>query len=185
MGAHATCMSWFGSPISSLAICGWRVRLIRLEVEHAIEEGTSFKRCPDALNTVFKGLSQNAAARLTSATINMADLRCCAKSALVLRHLRGSFRPCLACVLARGVEPNTCRWVRVPQYNSQSSTRVRRPARRLHQPLGAKYLESNPVRPHQDPDHILDCITWLDTAYEHQWYLRAVHAKIVCIYIPL
>ena len=66
------------SPVAIGLLFAVRTQL----VEHAIEQGQSFKRCPDSLSRVFAELPQNAAARLTSATTNIADLRSCAKTAL-------------------------------------------------------------------------------------------------------
>lgn len=66
------------SPVAIGLLFAVRTQL----VEHAIEQGQSFKRCPDGLSRIFAELTQNAAARLTSATTNIADLRSCAKTAL-------------------------------------------------------------------------------------------------------
>ncbi|MDI1493588.1 MAG: hypothetical protein OHK93_005379 [Ramalina farinacea] len=66
------------SPVAIGLLFAVRTQL----VEHAIEQGQSFKRCPDGLSRIFAELPQNAAARLTSATTNIADLRSCAKTAL-------------------------------------------------------------------------------------------------------
>lgn len=68
------------SPLSIGILFAVRTQL----VEHAIECGQAFQRCPDHLSNIFRLLPQNASARLTSATINIADLRFCAKSALKL-----------------------------------------------------------------------------------------------------
>lgn len=76
------------SPVAIGLLFAVRTQL----VEHAIEQGQAFKRCPDGLSRVFAELPQNAAARLTSATTNIADLRSCAKTALHQPHSAASER---------------------------------------------------------------------------------------------
>ena len=167
----------------------------KAKVEHAIEEAQSFKRCPDALSNIFKSVPQNAAARLTSATVNIADLRSSAKSALPLpkgpeteREVNDLLEYAVSVDLLVAAWPHS-----LPE--DWKAT----PATGFEYPLGAPkaafiyndkkdmYLDLwvqsiwNQYRSARIKIQtiILECIAWLDTQYENQWYWRAVYAKMI------
>ena len=172
-------------------------------VEHSIEEGTAFKRCPDGLSAIFKELPQNAAARLTSATINIADLRSCAKSALLLPRSPAAdqevsdlleYSISIDLLVAGWAEtvPESWRWQRASNFDIPShfsahgSTEV---------PWSAfQYLDKrdsyldlwvlsiwNQYRAARIriQSIILACISYLGPEHEAQWYWRAVYAKMI------
>lgn len=165
------------------------------KVEHAIEEATSFKRCPDALSNIFKSVPQNAAARLTSATINIADLRSCAKSAFLLPHNPESEQEVNDLLeYAISVDLLVAAWpVSLPEdwdptpadgfdypsgtaksafiYNDRKDMYIDLWVQSIWNQYRSARIKIQTV--------ILDCIAWLDTPYEHQWYWRAVYANMV------
>ncbi|MCJ1280405.1 hypothetical protein MMC21_008233 [Puttea exsequens] len=165
-------------------------------VEHAIEESTSFKRCPDALSNIFKGLPQNAAARLTSATINIADLRSCAKSALLLPRNSESEREVNDLLeYAISVDLLVAAWPESlpPEWKHLPATGFDYPfgdvpkSAFVYEDRNDIYLDLwvqsiwNQYRSARIKIQtiILDCIAWLDMPYEHQWYWRAVYARMI------
>ncbi|KAL2052527.1 hypothetical protein ABVK25_007087 [Lepraria finkii] len=165
-------------------------------VEHAIEEGTSFKRYPDPLCNIFKGLSQNAAARLTSATINIADLRSSAKSALLLSKNTESeqevndlleYAISVDLLVAAWPESLPEDWKAeladgfdyplddVPKlafvYDDKMDIYLDLWVQSIWNQYRSARIKIQTI--------ILDCISWLDTPYEHQWYWRAIYAKTI------
>ena len=165
------------------------------QVEHAIEEATSFKRCPDALSAMFKSVPQNAAARLTSATVNIADLRSCAKTALVLPRSHESEQEINDLLeYAISVDLLVAAW---PEALPESWKA--RSADGFDYPLGSSkeafvyddkkdiyidlWVQSiwNQYRSARIKIQtiILDCIAWLGETFDAQWYWRAVYAKMV------
>ena len=168
----------------------------RKQVEHAIEEGTSFKRCPDALSAMFKNLPQNAAARLTSATINIADLRSSAKSALSLSQSPDSekevndileYAISVDLLVAAWAEslPLDWMWTSAEHFDLQPSSVSRdaftyKDRKDIYLDL---WVESiwNAYRSARVKVQtlILRCITWLGKSSENQWYWRATYAKMI------
>ena len=165
------------------------------QVEHAIEEAASFKRCPDSLTTMFKSCPQNAAARLTSATINIADLRASSKSALVLPHTTQSEQEvndlleyAISVDLLVAAWPPTLPedWKPVPAsgfdypYGTSKSAFIYNDKKDIYADLWVQGIW-NQYRSARIKIQtvILDCIAWLDSPYEHQWYWRAVYAKMI------
>ncbi|KAF6232100.1 hypothetical protein HO173_009694 [Letharia columbiana] len=165
-------------------------------VEHAIEEGTSFKRCPDALSAMFKSLPQNAAARLTSATINIADLRSCARSALLLPRSSDSdkevndlleYAISVDLLVAAWPEslPEGWKWTSADHFDLPPAS-VSRDAY-IYKDRKDIYLDLwvesiwNAYRSARVKVQtiILDCIAWFDKPFEHQWYWRAVYARMM------
>ena len=166
------------------------------QVEHAIEEGTSFKRCPDALSAMFKSLPQNAAARLTSATINIADLRSCAKSALVLPRSSDSEKEVndvleyaisvdLLVAAWADLLPEEWEWTPADHFDIPSVS-VSRDAY-IYKDRKDVYLDLwvesiwNAYRSARIKVQtiILECIAWLGKSFEQTWYWRAVYAKMI------
>jgi len=166
-----------------------------MQVESAIEEATSFKRCPDGLSSIFKSVPQNAAARLTSATVNIADLRSCSQSALLLPRSPESEQEVNDLLeYAISVDLLVAAWPPTLPEDWKSSS-----ADGFDYPLGSSkvlfvyndrkdnyidlWVQSiwNQYRSARIKIQtiILDCIAWLDTPYEHQWYWRAVYAKMI------
>ena len=172
------------------------VELTPFQVEYAIEQGTSFKRCPDGLSNVFKRAPQNAAARLTSATINIADLRSSAKSALLLPKNAESEQEVNDLLeYAISVDLLVAAWPESLPEDWKAS-----PADHFDYPFGdapkSAFVYDDKMDVYIDlwvqsiwnqyrsarikiQIIILDCISWLDTAYEHQWYWRAVYANMI------
>jgi len=165
------------------------------KVEHAIEEATSFRRCPDEMSAIFKSVPQNAAARLTSATINIADLRSCAKSALLLSRTPESEQEVNDVLeYAISVDLLVAAWPKSLPEEWQSN-----PADAFDCPTNtskAAFIYNDKKDVYIDlwiqsiwnqyrsarikvQTIILDCIAWLNTPYEHQWYWRAVYAKMI------
>ncbi len=164
-------------------------------VEHAIEEGIAFKRCPDRLSAIFKSLPQNAAARLTSATINIADLRSCAKSALLLPRSPASekevndlleYAISIDLLVAAWPEsvPEEWHWrsgdtFPVPPhtppsaftYNDKKDIYLDLWVMSIWNQYRAARIKIQSI--------ILSCIGWLSTPYEEQWYWRSVYAKMI------
>ncbi|KAK4692838.1 hypothetical protein P7C71_g4449, partial [Lecanoromycetidae sp. Uapishka_2] len=165
-------------------------------VEHAIEESISFKRCPDALSNIFKSLDQNAAARLTSATINIADLRSCAKSALLLPRNENSEREVndlleyaisVDLLVAAWAESLPEEWKPTPAegfdypigevpklalvYDDRKDVYIDLWVQSIWNQYRSARIKIQTI--------ILDCIAWLDMPYEHQWYWRAVYARMI------
>lgn len=165
-------------------------------VEHAIEEGTSFKRCPDALSAMFKSLPQNAAARLTSATINIADLRSCAKSAFILPRNPDSekevndlleYAISVDLLVAAWPEnlPEGWKWTSadhfdLPPASVSRDAYIYKDRKDIYIDL---WVESiwNAYRSARVKVQtiILDCINWLGKPFEPQWYWRAIYAKMI------
>ena len=170
--------------------------LTEIQAEHAIEEGTSFKRCPDGLSNVFKGLSQNAAARLTSATINIADLRASAKSALLLpknteseQEVNDLLEYAISVDLLVAAWPESLPedWKAkiadgfdypfgdVPKlafvYDDKMDVYLDLWVQSIWNQYRSARIKIQAI--------ILDCISWLDTPYEHQYYWRAIYAKMI------
>lgn len=165
------------------------------QVEHAIEEATSFKRCPDALSNIFKSIPQNAAARLTSATVNIADLRSCAKSALLLPRSSESeqevndlleYAISVDLFVAAWPESLPEDWKATPAdgfdypFNTSKSAFVYNDRKDVYLDLWVQSIW-NQYRSARIKVQtiILDCIAWLDMPYEHQWYWRAIYAKMI------
>ena len=168
----------------------------RKQVEHAIEEGTSFKRCPDTLTAMFKSLPQNHAARLTSATINIADLRSCAKSALHLPRSPDSekevndvleYAISVDLLVAAWADslPEEWMWTSadhfdLPPASVSRDAYIYKDRKDLYLDL---WVESiwNAYRSARVKVQtiILDCIAWLGKPFENQWYWRVVYAKMI------
>ena len=166
------------------------------QVESAIEEGISYKRCPDALTDVFRTAPKNAAAHLTSATVNVADLRSSAKSALLLPKNTESEKEVSDLLeYAISVDLLIATW---PQ--SLPEDWNAKPSDRFDYPFGdvpkSTFVYDDKMDVYLDlwvqsiwnqyrsarinvQKVILDCISWLGTAYEHQWYWRAMYAKMI------
>ena len=171
-------------------------------VEHAIEEGTPFKRCPDGLSAIFQALPQNAAARLTSATTNIADLRSCAKSALHLpsspaadQEVSDLLEYAISIDLLVAAWPETL----PEEWQWQPATHFPLPTVASH---GYTAPSSAFIYAEDKKDVYLDlwvmsiwnqyraaririqsiihaCINYLGPAHEEQWYWRTVYAKMI------
>ena len=166
------------------------------QVELAIEEGTSFKRCPDALSAMFKAIPQNAAARLTSATINIADLRSCARSALLLPKTSESEKE-VNDILEYAISvdllveawtsslPEDWKFTPADHFDLPSAS-ISRDAY-IYKDRKDIYLDLwvesiwNVYRSARVKVQtiILECISWFGTSFEHQWYWRSVYAKMI------
>ena len=165
------------------------------QVELAIEDSTSFKRCPDTLSSVFKNAPQNAAARLTSATINIADLRSCGKSALLRprneeseREVNDLLEYAISVDLLVAAWPESLPedWKQTPAdsfeypFDVPKSTFVYNERNEIYLDLWVQSIW-NQYRSARIKIQtlVLDCIAWLDMPYEHQWYWRAVYARMI------
>lgn len=166
-----------------------------IKVEHAIEEATSFKRCPDGLSAVFKSVPQNAAARLTSVTTNIADLRSSAKSTLLLprtpeseQEVNDLLEYAISVDLLVAVWPESLpeEWNCKPAdgfdypTNSSKAAFIYNDRKDVYIDLWVQSIW-NQYRSARIKIQtiILDCIAWLDMPYDHQWYWRAVYAKMI------
>ena len=163
-------------------------------VEHHIEESLIFERCPDKLANLFKVLPQNAAARLTSATVNISDLRARAKSALVAPHTRASEHEITELLeYSISIDLLVASWAEtVPaSWKWDAATGFDTPAHlppEYFQYLDKKdsYLDLwvlsiwNQYRAARIriQNIILACITYLGTEHAEKWYWRAVYAKM-------
>ena len=171
-------------------------------VEHAIEEGTAFKRCPDQLSAIFKALPQNAASRLTSSTINIADLRSCAKSALQLPHSAAAKREVTDLLeYAISIDLLVAAWPdSVPEaWKWEAGTHFDLPTRATHgyeAPTSAFLYAADKKDVYLDlwvmsiwnqyraaririQSIILACIAYLGPEHEPQWYWRSIYAKMI------
>ena len=171
-------------------------------VEHAIEEGTAFKRCPDGLSAIFSALPQNAAARLTSATINIADLRSCAKSALALppslaadQEVTDLLEYAISIDLLVAAWPDTL----PEEWQWEPATHFPLPTLSSHgyeAPSSAFLYADDKKDIYLDlwvmsiwnqyraaririQSIILACISYLGPTHENQWYWRSVYAKMI------
>lgn len=168
----------------------------RKQVEHAIEEGTSFKRCPDGLSAMFKSLPQNAAARLTSAAINIADLRSGAKSALLLprnsdreKEVNALLEYAISVDLLVAAWPeslaeewmwNSAEHFELPPASVSRDAYIYKDRMDVYVDL---WVESiwNAYRSARVKvvTIIIDCIAWLGKPFEAQWYWRDIYAKMI------
>ena len=177
-------------------------------VEHAIETATGFKRCPDGLSRIFKELPQNASARLTSATINIADLRSCAKSALLLPRSPAAekevndlleYAISIDLLVAAWPEsvPEDWHWTEADSFdlpppptpksafvygNDEESPYALPVTRNPDVYLDIWVLSIwNQYRAARIKIQriILDCIACLGPAYDAQWYWRSVYANMI------
>lgn len=148
------------------------------------------------MTNIFKSLPQNAAARLTSATVNIADLRSCAKSALLLPRNEDSGREVndlleyaisVDLLVAAWPESLPAEWMLTPAdgfdypfgdapksafvYNERNDVYVDLWVQSIWNQYRSARIKIQTI--------ILDCITWLDMPYEHQWYWRAVYARMI------
>lgn len=145
---------------------------------------------------MFKNLPQNAAARLTSATINIADLRSCAKSALILPRTTDSekevndlleYTISVDLLVAAWAEslPEEWKWTSAEHFELPSAS-VSREAF-IYKDRKDIYLDLwvesiwNAYRSARIKVQtiILDCINWLGKPFEQQWYWRAVYARMI------
>ena len=148
------------------------------------------------MTTIFKALPQNAAARLTSATINIADLRSCARSAHLLPKTPESEKD-VNDILEYAISVDLLveawksslseDWKFIPadhfELPSASVSRdayIYKDRKDIYKDL---WVESiwNVYRSARVKVQtiILDCIAWLGPSYEHQWYWRSVYAKMI------
>ena len=148
------------------------------------------------MTNIFRSLPQNAAARLTSATINIADLRASAKSALLLPKTPGSeqevndlleYAISVDLLIAAWAEtlPEDWNWnpadrLDYPRGHAPKSTYVYDDRMDVYVDLWVQSIW-NQYRSARIKSQtiILDCITWLGTAFEHQWYWRAIYARMI------
>lgn len=145
---------------------------------------------------MFKSLPQNAAARLTSATINIADLRSCAKSALLLPRSSGAEKEvndlleyAISVDLLVAAWPDSLdeEWNRIPADHFElPPASISRDAY-IYKDRKDIYLDLwvastwNAYRSARVKVQtiILDCIKWLGGPFENQWYWRAIYAKMI------
>ena len=193
------------SPLSIGLLFAVRTQL----VEHAIECAIAFKRCPDQLSSIFKELPQNASARLTSATINIADLRSCAKSALLLPRSPASekevndlleYAISIDLLVAAWPEsaPEEWQWTPSDSFDlpppSMPKSAFVYSTTDTPSPLAIPttrqpdiYLDIwvlsiwNQYRAARIKIQriILDCIAYLGPTYDAQWYWRAIYATMI------
>ena len=148
------------------------------------------------MTNIFGSLPQNAAARLTSATINIADLRASAKSALLLPKTPKSekevndlleYAISVDLLIAAWAEtlPEDWNWTPAdrldyPRGDAPKSTYVYDDRMDVYVDLWVQSIW-NQYRSARIKSQtiILDCITWLGTAFEHQWYWRAIYARMI------
>ena len=144
---------------------------------------------------MFKSLPQNAAARLTSATINIADLRSCAKSALILPRSSKSEKEVTDLLeYAISVDLLVAAWPEsLPQeWMWDSAEHFELPASLprnayIYKDRKDVYIDLwvasvwNTYRSARVKVQtiILDCIDWLGPQFEQQWYWRAIYAKMI------
>ena len=164
-------------------------------VEHAIEEGLAFKRCPDRLSAIFKSLPQNASARLTSATINIADLRYCAKTALCAprspeadKEVNDLLEYAISIDLLVAAWPQSLPddWAWQPADSFDLPAHHQRDAFIYHD-RSDTYLDLwvlsiwNQYRAARIKIQtiILDCVAYMGPAYDEQWYWRALYASMI------
>ena len=145
---------------------------------------------------MFKTLPQNAAARLTSATINIADLRASAKSALLQPRTMDSekevndlleYAISVDLLVAAWPEnlPEGWKWSSADHFELPS-TSISRDAY-IYRDRKDVYLDLwvesiwNAYRSARVKVQtiILECIGWLGKSFEHQWYWRSVYAKMI------
>ena len=159
---------------------------------------------------MFKALPQNAAARLTSATINIADLRSCAKSALILPNSSDSekevndlleYAISVDLLVATWAESLPEEWkfspadhFDIPTVPVSRDAYIYRDRKDIYLDL---WVESiwNAYRSARVKVQtiILDCINWLGKPFEHLWYWRFQYAKMItqemaddiCASVPL
>ena len=144
---------------------------------------------------MFKKLPQNAAARLTSATINIADLRSCAKSAFALPRSSDSekevndlleYAISVDLLVAAWADslPEEWRWTAADHFDLPPSVSrdayIYKDRKDIYLDL---WIESvwNAYRSARVKVQtiILACIAWLGKTFEHQWYWRDVYAKMI------
>ena len=145
---------------------------------------------------MFKAVPQNAAARLTSATINIADLRSCAKSALLLPSTPDSERDVNDIIeYAVSVDllvdawqaslPEEWKWIPADHFDLPAASVSRdayiyKDRKDIYHDL---WVESiwNAYRSARVKVQtiILDCIAWLGKSSENQWYWRGIYAKMI------
>jgi hypothetical protein len=138
---------------------------------------------------------QNAAARLTSVTINIADLRSSAKSALQRPNTPESeyevnnlLEYAISIDLLIAAWPDTLpeEWNSSPADGFDYPTKTSKAAF-IYNDKKDVYIDLwvqsiwNQYRSARIKTQtiILDCIAWLDMPYEHQWYWRAIYAKMI------
>lgn len=145
---------------------------------------------------MFKSLPQNAAARLTSATINIADLRSCAKSALLLPKSSDSekevtdlleYAISVDLLVAAWPEslPEEWKWNSADHFELPSDS-ISRDAY-IYKDRKDVYLDLwvesiwNAYRSARMKVQtiILDCVNWLGKPFEHHWYWRSQYAKMI------
>ena len=145
---------------------------------------------------MFKTLPQNAAARLTSATINIADLRSCAKSALSLPRNPNSekevneileYAISVDLLVAAWAEnlPSDWQWTPADHFDLPPGS-VPRDAY-IYKDRKDIYLDLwvesiwNAYRSARVKVQtlILRCIAWLGKSFENQWYWRAMYATMI------
>ena len=146
---------------------------------------------------MFKALPQNAAARLTSATINIADLRSCAKSALLIPWKTSESEREVNDIIEYAISvdllieawtsslPEDWKFTPADHFELPSASVARdayiyKDRKDIYLDL---WVESiwNAYRSARVKVQtiILDCIAWLGPSYEHQWYWRSVYAKMI------
>ena len=145
---------------------------------------------------MFKTLPQNAAARLTSATVNIADLRSSAKSTLPLPRSSETekevndlleYAISVDLLVAAWAEtlPESWEWTPADHFDLPPAS-VSRDAY-IYKDRKDIYLDLwvesiwNAYRSARVKVQtiILDCITWLGKSSEQQWYWRAVYARMI------
>ncbi|KAL9124221.1 MAG: hypothetical protein Q9217_006428 [Psora testacea] len=185
------------SPVAIGMLFAVRTQL----VEHAIEEATAFKRCSDGLSEIFSQIPKNAAARLTSVTINIADLRSGAKSALQLDPSPASekevndfleYAISIDLLVAAWAESVPEEWFWTPAthfdlpnpathgYTVPSSAFQYMERKDIYLDLWVMSIW-NQYRSARIRIQciILSCIHWLGPQHEAQWYWRSVYAKMI------
>lgn len=145
---------------------------------------------------MFKTLPQNAAARLTSATTNIADLRSCAKSALLLSKnpdsekevndlLEYAISVDLLVEAWTSSVPEDWKWQSAEHFDLPPACVSRdayiyKDRKDIYHDLWVETIW-NAYRSARVKVQtiILDCVTWLGKSFEHQWYWRSVYAKMI------
>ena len=148
------------------------------------------------MTKIFSSVPKNAAARLTSATINIADLRASAKSALSLpRNFKSElevndlleYAVSVDLLVAAWAETLAEDWKSTPAdgftyssdngsksdyvYNDRIDIYIDLWVQSIWNQYRSARIKIQTI--------VLDCISWLDTPYEHQWYWRAIYARMI------
>ena len=148
------------------------------------------------MTTIFRGLPQNAAARLTSATTNIADLRASAKSALILPHDSASEKDVNELIeYSISIDLLVATWPESLPEDWKST-----PADGFDYPFGTTPKSTFMYKDRKDvyldlwvqsiwnqyrsarvkiQTIILDCISWLGMPYDAQWYWRKIYANMI------